>query len=46
LAFVLQLRLEYAPTGIEHGFCHPGLYQFSATHIADDDVLVFLNQLG
>ena len=37
--------LSIPPTGIEHGFCHPGLHQFSATHIANDDILVFLNNL-
>src|SRR6202789_3525265 len=40
LALVLQLRLEHAPPGIQHGFGHPSLRQFQAAHIADFDGLI------
>jgi hypothetical protein len=43
LALVLQLRLEHAPTGIQHGFGHPSPCQFQAAHIADlyDLIIVY-----
>jgi hypothetical protein len=46
LAFVLQLRLEHAPARIEHGFGHPGFDEFQAAHIADEDVLILIDNLS
>jgi hypothetical protein len=43
LALVLQLPFEYAPAGIQDGLRHPGLCQFGAAHIADDDDLVLID---
>src|SRR5258708_20987520 len=40
LALVLQLRLEHPPAGIEHGFRHPRLDQFGATHVSNNDGLI------
>jgi hypothetical protein len=40
LALVLQHPLELAPTGIEHGLCHPRLRQLRAAHIAHDNALI------
>ena len=45
LALVLQLPLEHAPAGIEHGFGHPRLYQSGATHVANEDALILLDYL-
>jgi hypothetical protein len=44
LALVLQLRFEHAPACIEHGFRHACFCKFQAAHIADDYLLIFLNQ--
>ncbi|HEY2685365.1 MAG TPA: hypothetical protein VGI93_17755, partial [Steroidobacteraceae bacterium] len=40
LALVLQLPLEHAPTGIQHGFGHPGLGELETADITDDDRLI------
>jgi len=45
LALVLQLRFEHAPTGIQHGLCHPCLHQLQAAHVANDDILILINNL-
>ncbi len=46
LAFVLQLRFEHSPAGIEHGLCHPCLNQFGAAHIANNYLLILINNLS
>jgi hypothetical protein len=46
LALVLQERLEHTPSGIEHGFGHPCLHQFGATHVSNDDVLIPIDNLS
>src|SRR5260221_12196556 len=46
LAFILQERLEHAPAGIEHGFRHPRLDQFGATHVSKDDALILIDDLS
>ena len=43
LALVLQLRLEHAPAGIEHGLRHPCLDQLGAAHIAYEDPLILID---
>jgi hypothetical protein len=35
LALIVQLRLEHTPSRIEHGFGHPSLHEFQATHVAN-----------
>jgi hypothetical protein len=46
LALVLQLRFEHPPSGIEHGFRHPRLHQFGATHVSNDDGLIPIDDLS
>jgi hypothetical protein len=41
----VQLRLEHAPTGIQHGFRHLRLRQFQTAHIADFDDLIVVYDL-
>jgi len=43
MALVLQLRLEHAPAGVQHGLRHACLGQLQAAHVAHDDVLVVLH---
>src|ERR1700675_1625811 len=43
LAFVLQLRFEHTPAGVEHGFRHPRLRQLRTAHVAHDDNLILID---
>lgn len=38
--FVAELAPKERPAGVEHGFCHPRLYQLSGTDVADDDTAI------
>jgi hypothetical protein len=46
LAFVLQLRFEHTPARIQYGFCHPCLNQLETAHVANDYVLIPINNLS
>jgi predicted TIM-barrel enzyme len=46
LALILQLRFEHAPAGIQHGLRHAGLHELQAAHVANDDILILINQLS
>ena len=46
LAFLLQHCLELAPSRIERGFGHFGLYEFAARYVAHENGGAALNQGG
>jgi hypothetical protein len=46
LALVLKLRFQLPPAAIKHGFRHPGLDEFQAADIANDNFLVSVNKLA
>jgi hypothetical protein len=45
LALVQQLRFEHPPARIQHGFGHPGLDEFLAAHVANDNSLIAIHDL-
>jgi hypothetical protein len=40
LALITQHPSEHTPSAIEHGFRHPRLDQLLSAHIANDDILI------
>jgi hypothetical protein len=46
LAFILQLRLEHAPAGVEHRLGHQCLDQLGAAHIAYENPLILIDNPG
>ena len=46
LAFVLQKPFEHAPAAVQDGLGHPRLDELLAAHVANEDILIPVNNLA